>query len=154
MSSKAVILAGAAMLALAAPALAQEADSAAAGRGEFMRSCAPCHGTGGQGDGPVAAYAGAQFPDLTTLAERHEGDFPFVRVFRTIEGQADMPAHGDRLMPVWGRRYMIEGTLEDVPLTDQTRRQIVLGRIVELVNYLQTIQDPPGNTPPLLEGPD
>lgn len=148
-----------ALLCLAAPAAAQEPVEPAApdrfgavvGADEFQRSCAPCHGTGGRGDGPVADYAGTRFPDLTQLAAGNEGIFPFVRVFRTVEGRADVPGHGGRLMPVWGQRYMVEGTLEDVPLTDETRRQIVLGRIVQVVNYLQSIQDPMGDTRPLLE---
>lgn len=149
----------AALLALVAsclPAAAQEEaaqDTAEApiGREEFLTSCAPCHGREAKGDGPVARYVGDTFPDLTRLAARNDGAFPVVQVFRTIEGTAHLQAHGERLMPVWGRRYMVEGTFEDLPLSDATRQQIVLGRIVELVNYLQTIQDPPPEGPSLLE---
>lgn len=141
----------AAALALAAswPAAAQE--EAPIGRDEYMVSCAPCHGQEARGDGPVARYVGDDFPDLTRLAERNGGAFPVVEVFRTIEGSTELQAHGERLMPVWGRRYMVEGTFEDVPLPDAARQQIVLGRIVELVAYLQAIQDPPATTPPLIE---
>lgn len=142
-------IAAAVVLCIAWPAVAQE--QAPVGRDEFMASCAPCHGREGMGDGPVAQYVGDDFPDLTKLAERNGGEFPVAAVFRTIEGSADLKAHGEGLMPVWGRRYMIEGTFEDLPLTQATRQQIVLGRVVELVSYLQTIQDPPGSTPPLVE---
>ncbi|SOD89699.1 c-type cytochrome [Caenispirillum bisanense] len=136
-----------------APSAAQDpaaAEAAPVGRAEFLTSCAPCHGKAGKGDGPVARYLGDTFPDLTGLAARNDGRFPVVEVFRTIEGTPDLEAHGERLMPVWGTRYMVEGLMEDVPLTLDTRRQIVAGRIVELVTYLQSIQDPPGQEPPLL----
>lgn len=143
----------AAAVAAAAPVAAQDppaGPSAPVGRVEYVTSCAPCHGKTGKGDGPVARYLGDTFPDLTGLAARNDGRFPVVEVFRTIEGTPDLEAHGERLMPVWGTRYMVEGLMEDVPLTSETRRQIVAGRIVELVTYLQSIQDPPGQEPPLL----
>lgn len=131
----------------AAQAVGVEID---AGRAEFLNSCAPCHGEVGTGDGPVANYVGQSFPDLTKLAERNDGRFPVIEVFRIIDGRATLEAHGERLMPVWGRRYMIEGTYEDIPMPEEARRQIVLGRLVELVAYLQSIQDPKGSAPPLL----
>lgn len=120
------------------------------GRLEYLNSCAPCHGETGKGDGPVANYVGQSFPDLTKLAERHDGRFPVIELFRIIDGRASLAAHGERLMPVWGRRYMTEGTYAELSIPEEARRHIVLGRLVELVAYLQGIQDPADDSPPLL----
>ncbi|WP_404379397.1 cytochrome c [Caenispirillum salinarum] len=147
-------VAGLLVLSLSPPAVAQDdagpGSALDAGRLEYMNSCAPCHGEAAAGDGPVANYVGQRFPDLTKLAEANDGRFPVIEVFRMIDGRASLEAHGERLMPVWGQRYMIEGTYEDLPMPDEARRQIVLGRLVELVAYLQSIQDPKGDAPPLL----
>lgn len=140
-----------AVSAVSGPAAAQSVGvEMDAGRSEYLNSCAPCHGETGRGDGPVANYVGQTFPDLTKLAERNEGRFPVIEVFRIIDGRATLAAHGERLMPVWGRRYMIEGTYAELPMPEEARRQIVLGRLVELVAYLQGIQDPADDAPPLL----
>jgi hypothetical protein len=74
-------------------------------------------------------------PDLTQLSKRNGGQFPFWRVYRTIDGREEVMAHGPRTMPVWGADFMSQaggGTL------DENR---VLGRILSLVYYLESLQD-------------
>lgn len=80
------------------------------GKREFNASCAVCHGTSGKGDGPMAGYLTGRLPNLTTLAKRHEGVFPFAHVYDTIAGSRDVKGHGTREMPVWGLRYSEKAT--------------------------------------------
>jgi hypothetical protein len=71
----------------------------------FHAYCAPCHGAGGTGNGPVAPALTTRVPDLTTLAKRHGGVFPKEHVRKTISGDDAVVAHGSREMPVWGEIF-------------------------------------------------
>ncbi|MFZ0952210.1 MAG: cytochrome c [Candidatus Sulfotelmatobacter sp.] len=69
----------------------------------FQHNCAECHGTDGRGHGPGAVALKHTVPDLTLIAQRNGGKFPYQRVREIIEGkQAARLAHGDQEMPVWG----------------------------------------------------
>ena len=76
------------------------------GKREFDTNCASCHGHGGKGDGPLTELLTKRPPDLTQLARRNGGVFPLTRMYDVIDG-ADVPAHGGRDMPVWGRDYRV-----------------------------------------------
>ena len=69
----------------------------------------------------------------------NDGEFPFDRVFQVIDGRDDIAAHGDRQMPVWGDRYMERSMSEYGP--DELNRLRVRSRILELTNYIQSIQE-------------
>ena len=103
-----------------------------AGRDSFQLYCAPCHGVGGRGDGPVASALRARPADLTTLARQSGGAFPGDRVrdFITGTGRA-LPAHGTTEMPVWGQMFRAFES-------DARTRE----RIVNLVAYVESIQVP------------
>ena len=77
------------------------------GKTEFETSCSGCHGGSAKGNGPVAKFLVQAPSDLTTLARRNGGVFPFQRVYETIDGRTvvDIGPHGSRDMPVWGRVY-------------------------------------------------
>lgn len=75
------------------------------GKSEFNSSCAVCHGPLGKGDGPYVSLGYAIAADLTTLARRNSGVFPFQRVYEFIDGRQMVRAHGAKDMPVWGSRY-------------------------------------------------
>lgn len=124
------------LLPLAAPA--QTAEETIVGRGEFLRSCAACHGEDAKGGGPAARFLNVPPPDLTGLAERNGGEFPFMKIFEVIDGRAATGVHGSREMPVWGNRYRAEAAAAGAGQAEQVAR----GRILELVNYLQAIQEP------------
>jgi mono/diheme cytochrome c family protein len=118
---------------------AQEAEaphvSAAvvAGRDEFVRACAPCHGVAGRGDGPVVAALRAQPPDLTTLTRRATGRFPRERVVAVLAGDMPEAAHGTKDLPVWGARFAPHAAGADVTApTDE--------RMAAIVDYLASIQ--------------
>jgi hypothetical protein len=121
------------------------------GSDEYRTSCLSCHGVGGRGDGPLAEFLTIKPTDLTALAKNNGGQypnlkagtFPFLRVYQVIDGRADVAVHGDRAMPVWGDRYLMEQ-----PMTPATGpyagayEKVVRGRILELVYYIQSIQQP------------
>jgi mono/diheme cytochrome c family protein len=106
-----------------------------AGRGEFLRYCASCHGVDAHGKGPVAETLRTPPADLTQIKKRHQGTFPAGEIAAFIDGRTVVSAHGTREMPVWGRilgEKIAEGTTED---------EVARGRIDALVAYLMTIQE-------------
>ena len=77
-----------------------------AGRDSFALYCAPCHGSGGRGDGPVASALRTRPANLTTLTQRNDGAFPRDRVRDFVTGSGrQLPAHGTTEMPVWGPMF-------------------------------------------------
>jgi mono/diheme cytochrome c family protein len=133
----------------ARPASGAEDPGVAQGQKLYTKYCASCHGPGGKGDGPQAASTTPKASDLTQIAKRNGGKFPFYEVMLLIEGRrptsqnadASLPglpkAHGDPKMPAWGevfsRQEMSQGTSLDLQL--QTT-----GKIMEITEYLQSIQ--------------
>lgn len=107
---------------------------------EFRNSCASCHGVDGKGAGFLTRlFRGIDPGDLSQLAKNNDGDFPFDRVFWVVDGRAEVAAHGDRKMPVWGDRYMGLSMSEYGP--DEINELRVRSRVLELVYYIQSIQE-------------
>ncbi|EHK52527.1 c-type cytochrome [Allomesorhizobium alhagi] len=107
------------------------------GQVEYLNSCASCHGDSGKGDGPLAGELKTAPANLTRLAERNGGEFPYSHVFAVIDGRYVVPGHGDREMPVWGRRFLqgdwpIYGPVVGEAVTQE--------RIHELARYVQALQ--------------
>jgi mono/diheme cytochrome c family protein len=103
-----------------------------AGRDSFQQYCAPCHGTSGRGDGPVASALRARPADLTTLARQSGGAFPGDRVRDFVTGTGRSPAaHGTTEMPIWGQMFRAFES-------DARVRQ----RMVNLVTYIESLQVP------------
>ena len=97
----------------------------------YRAHCAACHGKDAKGNGPAATALRTPPPDLTRIAERNGGMFPFLRVRKIISGEEQsQTAHGSREMPVWG------------PLFSEVSWDQDLGRvrIYSLAQYLQEIQ--------------
>lgn len=110
------------------------ADPIAAGRRAYATRCASCHGLEARGDGPVGPALTSAPPDLTWLAERNGGEFPRDYVIAVTTGDALIPAHGTRDMPVWSDRLM-------PPSGAGAAASIYLRRTVEgLADYLATLQ--------------
>lgn len=103
------------------------------GEQTYITHCASCHGTLGEGDGPVSAVMLINVPNLRTLNERNAGTFPADMVASYIDGR-DLPvAHGDRVMPVWGEVF--DTTARLVPDAQDARQ-----RIDAVLGYLRGIQ--------------
>ena len=75
------------------------------GQRAYLNLCASCHGKSGKGDGPMAPELTTKPSDLTRIALRSDGRFPFWHVYQTIDGRKIPRAHGAPDMPVWGSRY-------------------------------------------------
>ena len=107
------------------------------GSDEYRISCASCHGVGGKGDGQMASILTLKPADLTTLTKKNQGEFPETRVYGIIDGREAFYGHGDRAMPVWGIRYLLEHALR---YGGDSSEQVVRARITKLVNYIRSIQ--------------
>jgi mono/diheme cytochrome c family protein len=119
-----------------AAAPSTESQRVAAGRAEYETYCMACHGIAGDGTGPVAPYMTPRPADLRKIAARRGGVFPHAAVEATIDGRDPIAAHGSRDMPIWGAAFREETEL------DQLSETRVRGRIVLLVHYLESIQEP------------
>jgi mono/diheme cytochrome c family protein len=108
--------------------------SAYSGAELYARFCASCHGTGGEGDGPVANSLRVLVPDLTRLAIRQGGKFPGDAVRRIIDGRTVKPPHGPRYMPVWGYEFRAGDPRQG---SSHRKAELIIDKLVE---YLQSIQ--------------
>ena len=98
------------------------------GKQTYLHYCASCHGADARGDGPVAHILKTPPADLTTLAKRHDGKFPYDYVSDVLLFGTRFAAHGSSDMPVWGPVF---GSLDD---------QNLRKRIKELSDYLASLQ--------------
>lgn len=94
--------------------------------------CAACHGPGGKGDGPAAAFLKTWPPDLTTLAQRNGGKYPEVKVKETLLFGSTSHAHGTSDMPVWGSLFRARDENEG-------QKEVNL-RISGLTQYVASLQ--------------
>jgi mono/diheme cytochrome c family protein len=117
---------------IAAVALARRPPPAATTSGaEMYRTyCAACHGKGGRGDGSLASQLATRPSDLTTLAQRNGGSFPFEAVYRVVDGRNPVKAHG--AMPAWGEAFADSGGGAD--------RTKARERLTQLTQYVASIQ--------------
>lgn len=129
----ALVLAG-----LVSTASAEDAaDEFAQGREEYLTACASCHGDAADGKGPIAAMFRTAVPDLTGLAMRNDGRFPFLSVVQIIDGRSVVRAHGNP-MPVFGGRFRAEAADRGAIYGSEA---IARARVLEMVLYLESIQD-------------
>ncbi|MGD0457743.1 MAG: cytochrome c [Terriglobia bacterium] len=105
--------------------------SANSGKQMFEAYCAACHGKEGKGDGPVAAALKAPPTDLTVLARQNNGKFPSIQVAKAITGEAGIPAHGSKQMPIWGPVFM--------SMSHQHESEVHL-RVANLTEYIKSLQ--------------
>ena len=128
------------LLLIASPALADASLDQA--KADFGQLCAPCHGRDGKGDGTQAERLPKKPADLTVITQKY-GEFPAQKVFETIAGFNMPDGHGTREMPIWGNVFVTEQlgkstTIEQaLKASDEASK-----RIVALVKYVETIQEP------------
>ena len=97
----------------------------------YKQFCAACHGAHAQGNGPAASTLKTQPPDLTTLAKRHGGTFPYDYVSSILRFGPGSSAHGSSDMPTWGPIFQTIDRNSDVLAQD---------RIKNLADYLASLQ--------------
>ena len=112
-----------------------ESGTGPSGKELFEENCARCHGPQAHGDGPAANTLGIPVPDLTRIAVRNGGEFPAEKIYRIIDGQWEIPAHGSRPMPVWGYEFF-----GDEGGDDESEHREASRKIDSLVAYLSSLQ--------------
>jgi len=111
------------------------------GKQEYHNNCASCHGEDGKGYGPVTGSLKQLPADLTILAKKSAGVFPFARIYEVIDGRQAVAAHGPRDMPVWGNKFWEEGQERTGgAATSAELRSYARGRIIALIGYIFTLQ--------------
>lgn len=110
-------------------------DTAAAGKGRitYVRYCGSCHGATARGDGPLANDLRVPVPDLTGIAGRNAGVYPFDRVARIIASGESVRGHGTSDMPAWGDAFK---------KTAGTEEKTIDAAIRNLNHYLWSLQKP------------
>ena len=96
----------------------------------YKQYCAACHGADAKGNGPVKRALRKPAPDLTTLAKRHGGKFPYAYVIGILRFGPGTPSHGSGTMPVWGPLFEY--------YYNKTSAQ---RRIQNLCDYLASLQE-------------
>ncbi len=117
-----------------------EAEEQPIGTAEFRLHCAVCHGTNGSGAGSIAGLLNVKSEqlDLTQIKKRNNNEYPYERVYQVIDGRQNIDAHGESMMPVWGDRYSVDAGTKYGPYGNEA---VIHGRILELVYFIQGIQD-------------
>ena len=112
-----------------------------AGKNEYLKSCASCHGATGKGNGPVIKSLIKPPPDLTKLSE-NQRDIPFSRTYDVIDGRIEIMIHGTRDMPVWGDVYRREWNsgLPPTLLSKELAEAMVRVRMLMLIEYIASLQ--------------
>jgi mono/diheme cytochrome c family protein len=105
--------------------------SPASGKQMFMAYCASCHGKDAKGDGPAAGALKLAPADLTALASKNGGKYPAAKVTSVLNGQANLAAHGNKEMPVWGPIFF---------RISQGHESEVQMRIANLNHYIESLQ--------------
>lgn len=124
------------LISLLAVGSALEAQSV--GEQLFKENCVACHGVTGRGDGANAAHLKTPPADLTRIAARRDGVWPMLEVMSILDGYLKF-TNSREDMPVF------EGFLDNDMVEFDTGNgltTLVPVKLVEVVNYLETIQDP------------
>ena len=99
----------------------------ASGAQMYKDYCASCHGLQGDGNGPAAPYLKSRPTDLSTLAQRNHGKYPWRTVHGTLKFGPQRSSHGPIDMPIWGDLF-------------QSRFGVADLRAANLVKYVESIQ--------------
>jgi mono/diheme cytochrome c family protein len=98
---------------------------------EFQRYCAICHGADGRGVGVMTEGENTRkAADLTQIAKRNNGNFPFSKVAAIIWRGGEIAEHKSKLMPSWGAFY-----------GDQIDPIFAKAMVFDLTQYVETLQE-------------
>jgi len=111
--------------------VAVKPTSPASGSEMYTAYCAVCRGFDGKGNGRTAEALKVPPPDLTALAKKNGGKYPFDHVTSAIQADLRLPAHGSKEMPVWGSLFwgMSQGHSSEVQL-----------HVTNLNKYIESLQ--------------
>lgn len=116
--------------AVATPAFSGPAAPDVSGLDEFQRHCALCHGADGRGAGPLSDAMKKTAADITQLAKRNGGHFPFSDVLKSIRDGGTVPEHSRARMPAWGKIFSAD--------SDPNRAKAIL---LDVTQYVESLQE-------------
>ena len=116
------------------PAQAASKTIVNAGQAFYMQYCAKCHGAEGKGDGPAAKTQQTPPSDLTQLAKKNGGKFPYMEVLDILDGETPFPGHGSSEMPKWGQTF--QGDVGSSQGGEEATRL----KLMEVTDFLRSIQ--------------
>ncbi|MEO9824609.1 MAG: transglutaminase domain-containing protein [Paracoccaceae bacterium] len=104
----------------------------------FKKNCVSCHGATGRGDGIRAAGLDTAPADLTRIAARRDGVWPMLEVISILDGylKATNPREDMPIFEEFLDNDMVEFDTGNGLIT------LVPTKLVDIANYLETIQDP------------
>jgi mono/diheme cytochrome c family protein len=103
------------------------------GKQMYMSYCAPCHGSDGKGNGPVAPALKSQPTNLTFLSRDNGGKYPEMHVQAVLQFGSENSSHGTAQMPVWGPVLVKMDP-------NSTQGNLSTLRINNLSKYLESLQ--------------
>lgn len=111
--------------------------AAQSGKQDYEKYCADCHGSGGRGNGPALQAIPMNPPpsDLTQLAKKNGGKFPFDEVVDIIDGRKNIPSHERLQMPFLGTTLQ-KPSEEFTPESDAEVKK----RIESMARYVESLQ--------------
>jgi len=93
----------------------------------YKQYCAVCHGVEAKGDGPYASMLKVPPPNLTTLANRREGKFPYDYVSDILRfGPDPTILHGSANMPAWVPSFNISIKIMNVSFSNALRTSAII----------------------------
>jgi mono/diheme cytochrome c family protein len=119
-------------------------ETISAGNRTYNRFCSVCHGKDAKGHGFYKENLKVAPADLTKLASKNNGIFPWIMMYQIIDGNDVALAHGSREMPIWGELFNISNWSNKGNWNKtNTEHSVVItrGRIFELLVYLDYIQE-------------
>jgi mono/diheme cytochrome c family protein len=102
------------------------------GKQMFKQYCAACHGLDAKGHGPARVALKTPAADLTLLAKRHGGEFPYDYVANILRFGPGVAAHGSPDMPTWGPIFQY---------IDNYNQTAVQKRVKNLCDYIASLQE-------------
>jgi hypothetical protein len=111
--------------------------AAQSGKQDYEAYCADCHGAGAKGNGPATLTIpmAPPPPDLTQLAKKNGGKFPFDEVVDTIDGRKNVPSHERIQMPFLGAILQKRGKEFTTESDVEVKR-----RIESMARYVESLQ--------------
>jgi mono/diheme cytochrome c family protein len=119
------------------------AQQSEAGKEDFLKSCSPCHGTKGKGDGPNAKNLRKPPADLTKLSQSNNGLFPLARVYDVMDGKLEIVVHGPRDMPSFGEAFKRD-VLSRAPrdyMSAELAETMARKRMLQVIEYIMSLQN-------------
>ncbi|MEQ1578257.1 MAG: hypothetical protein ABL894_11450 [Hyphomicrobium sp.] len=120
------------VLAIGSKSSAQSAGGEVSGAEEFQRYCALCHGPDGRGEGRLtgADALNTLSADITQIATRNNGVFPFEKVEAAIRDGGGLAGHKGTLMLPWGKIF-----------SDSSNPQKAQEIVREVTKYVESLQE-------------